>query len=301
MASIVCVDYYWEAARDWWKRTSIPKWTRKFGGRLEPVWRPRHTKKVFEDENYIFTENVRYFNFEGRCFRETELYAGGRESTLVWGRINFYFRLDTLSREWNELENASYQGLFGSVAKEIAGKDVPTSAKTGVGATLSALSGVPYIGPALGIAGDTIGKSDLLGNIIKHADKFERLARERVAIKRQVGRLQFYIDIPEDKACWIGDVSYTYLKYSYREEIECTREISSLPELTYSKTYYQYWIPVGEDLDKLKELIRKHGTTRKNKDGDYVPDTGKRKIDDYKKFHDRMKERRPSGKNEFEY
>lgn len=301
MPSTVCFDYYLQAVRDWWQNTTIPKWTRNFGGRLEEVWRPRHTKKVFEDEHFIFTENVRYFNFEGRCYEETELYAGARESTVVWGRINFYFRLDTLSGPWNELERAGMQELFGNVAKEIAGKDVPTSAKSGVGATLSALSGVPYLGPALGIAGDSIGKSDLLGNIIKHADKFERLARERLEIKRQVGRKQFHIDIPEDRACWVGDVSVTYFKYTFREEIRCTREISTLPELTYSTTYYRYWIPTGADLDKLKELIETRGETPRDSEGDLIPDTDQSKIDDYKKYHDRIREKRPTGRNEFDY
>ncbi len=294
-----CFDVYAEKVSDWWRSGTVPRWVIGFGGRLELEWDPKNTKIVRPDKYLTFTEDIYYFHLQDRCYKVTKLGSYGYEDTLFWGTMHFYFRLETTSSKWVELQLVQAGELLNKVTTEIAGNDVPTSATAGVGATLSALSGVPYIGPALGIAGDTIGKSELIGNITKHADKFERLSNELKRIGEQAGQEQFSITIPEDDACWTASERVVYFEYEWVEEVPCTRSITSLPENTRSEHKYSYWMPTGQELTKLKELVEKHGDNQKDGDGYTIPDTDENKIGDYKRLHDRIKEIRPNGETEF--
>ena len=110
--------------------------------------------------------------------------------------------------------------IIKSVITDVSGKNVPTSAKSGVGATLSALSGVPTIGPVLGLAGDTIDKTDLLDKINKNAKVFEKFAKERDGIVKENGKTQFSFKIPKNNPWWIGGHGHTYFTYEWIEEIQ---------------------------------------------------------------------------------
>lgn len=294
-----CFDVYSQKVADWWRSGKVPRWVINCGGRLESRWRPRRTKTVRPDKYLTFTEEIYYFNLKDKCYKVTDLCAYGYEDTLIWGTIHFYFRLNTTSEKWVRLQLVQAGELYKKVSADVAGRDVPTTPTTAIGATLSALAGVPYIGPALGIAGDSIGKSDLLRNIIKHADKFERLAKERKQIERQVGRKQFSMTIPEADACWISSEIVVYFKKQFIDEVPCTRTISALPENTASGSRYRYWLPRRGNKTRLKELIERYGENRKDKEGRTVPDTDEGKITDYRRWYERLGRTKPDGVNEF--